>query len=333
MPTGARELEKAELADPILAHVPLLFAAMVNPSGFPFLIRSNSPAVAEMAEANWAGAAKRSRTRPGELRYVVAGAGTPLTLAPVIRAQRNLLVWVADRENFAVCDMARNFGVANITKAVLAQRDYFRYHFLESMVACLLDTRHLVAIHAACVELNGHGVLLAGESGAGKSSLSYACARNGWTYISDDASSLLRRGSGRTVVGNPRLFRFRQAAGSLFPEFRGLKESRRANGKPTIEVRTESLPALRTASEARVDYIVFLNRRTVDGCGAKLIPVTAQEALARLYVAPWPSELSSTAEQRAALRRLLGAGLYELKYRDLDAAVDSLRRLVEGGSK
>ncbi len=333
MRTGKPEPPLAPSADPILAHVPLPFAAKVYPFGFPFLIRSNSPLVAQMAEENWGDAAKRFKARTCELRYVVFGAGAQLSTAPVVRAQNNLLAWVADRDNFASCDLARGFGFAGVTEAVVLQTEYFRYHFLESMVACLLDTRHLVAIHAACVGLDGHGVLLAGESGAGKSSLSYACARSGWTYISDDASSLIRNGAGRRVLGNPHVFRFRQAAGSLFPEFRGFKESRRANGKPTIEVRTESLPALRTAAEARVDYVVFLNREDAHGETASLSAVSAEDAISRLYVGPWPSELPSTRRQRNAVGRLLSAGLYEMQYRDLDAAVACLKRLVHGGSK
>ncbi len=54
----------------------------------------------------------------------------------------------------------------------------------------------------------------------GKSSLAYACACRGWTYVSDDASSLLRSGTERKVIGNSRLFRFRPAAVDLFPELR-----------------------------------------------------------------------------------------------------------------
>jgi hypothetical protein len=45
------------------------------------------------------------------------------------------------------------------------------------------------------------------------------------------------------VLGNPRAFRFRETAGQLFPEFSGVKESRRGQGKPTIEVQTQALPA------------------------------------------------------------------------------------------
>jgi hypothetical protein len=45
---------------------------------------------------------------------------------------------------------------------------------------------------------------------------------------------------------------------------------------------------------------------------------------------PWPGELASEKERRAHLERLLGAAIYELHYRDLDAAVDALQQIAGG---
>lgn len=324
----------APACDPLLASVPLPYRQEFYPYGFPTLIASNSPAVLEAAQESWAEFRKRFNERPLEIRVLVAESATrQCPPPPVVRAQRNLLVWVADAENFSCCDLTKGFGFAWVTESVAAQAEYLRYHFLEAMAYSLLDTLHVVAVHAACVALDGHGVLLAGESGAGKSSLAYACARRGWTYISDDASSLVRRGEGRTVLGDPGLFRFRGTAGELFPEFRGMKESRRANGKPTIEVRTDSLPAIRTASESRVDYIVFLNRRDGGSGHVQLLPVAAEEGLNRLFSTPWPAELPTGREQRAAVERLMGAEIYEMRYREMDAAVGRLQQLVLGESQ
>ncbi len=65
-------------------------------------------------------------------------------------------------------------------------------------------------------------VMLCGDSGAGKTTLSYACARAGWTYICDDASYLLNSGTDRTVMGTCNQVRFRPPAVELFPELLGL---------------------------------------------------------------------------------------------------------------
>ena len=65
----------------------------------------------------------------------------------------------------------------------------------------------LVPLHCACVAREGSGLLLAGESGSGKSSLSLALAQAGFDYLSDD----------RTLVS---LYRGRTLAWGLFPEMK-----------------------------------------------------------------------------------------------------------------
>ena len=101
-------------------------------------------------------------------------------------------------------------------------------------------------------------MLLFGKSGVGKSTLSFACARSGWTYISDDASAVVW-GRGRTVTGEPHHFRFRAEAPEIFPELRGLTVGYQLDRKPTIEVYTANLP-IRAAQECRVEWIVFVER-------------------------------------------------------------------------
>jgi hypothetical protein len=55
------------------------------------------------------------------------------------------------------------------------------------------------ALHASAVAIGGHGVLLAGASGSGKTTVACALIRAGWDYLSDDAI-LLDQCSGVTRV-------------------------------------------------------------------------------------------------------------------------------------
>jgi hypothetical protein len=252
---------------------------------------------------------------------------------PVVRAQRNLLVAVSDAANFWTCDLTGGFAAGWVSQDVAADSGFLRYHVIEAMAYSLMESLHVISLHAACVSYRGHGILLAGDSGAGKSSLAYACARRGWTYISDDASSLLRSGDSPTVLGDPRLFRFRAASGALFPEFSGFSESRRPLGKPTIEVRTSLLPAIRTACESRVDSIVFLNRRDGKKGRAEVSRFPRQKALDYLALSPWPADLPNENQRLTVVERLLVAGVYELRYIALDAAVDALEQIASGEYK
>lgn len=318
--------------DPLHVSTPLPYSVEVYPNGFPVSIATNQPAVAAAATESWPEWRQRYSAAPVEVTCLVAGTGKPDAPAPhSFRARRNLFASVADSENFLVCDLTAGFGLTCVTEATVARSEYFRYHFLEAAAYTLLDVLHTTALHAACVVLDGHGILLAGDSGAGKSSLAYACARRGWTYVSDDATTVALRDQGRTVLGNPRAFRFRETAGRLFPEFEGITHRRRGNGKPTIEVPTASLPGIRTALEAHIDYVVFLKRRGAKGAAADLAAVAKDEAVRRLYWCPYPAELPTGRNCIAAIERILGAEAFEMHYRDLDAAVDRLQQLVLRG--
>jgi hypothetical protein len=294
---------------------------------------SNTPEIPRIADANWGHWQHRFNTPPISIRCIVAeGASQAAPPTPTLRVQRHLLTITADNENFGVCDLESGFAFAWITPAVLADEDYFRQLFLECMVYCILENLHLFSIHAACVTRNGRGVLLAGESGAGKSSLAYACARRGWTYVSDDRSALIRCLNERTVLGDPRHFRFRESAGDLFPEFRGIAASSRrpGNGKPTVEIRTEMLPGIQTASESPVDHIVFLDRSSDPRVKGGLRHFNDhREAQRRLHHDIWPRELDSQDSKLAALRRLLGLPMFDLSYCRVDDAVDALDHLVD----
>jgi hypothetical protein len=168
--------------------------------------------------------------------------------------------------------------------------------------------------------------LFVGNPGAGKSSLAYACARRGWTYVSDDATCLVRRRPGRQVLGNPHGFRFRPTATTLFPELRGRVKLR--NGKPTVEVRTEALTHLLTAHECTVDHVVFLDRRPQPAGPPHLTPLSEEECLRGLFYNPWPPELTIHQERLAAVERLLKAHLYRMEYLELDLAIDLLEQAV-----
>lgn len=294
------------------------------PLGFPLQIRTNAVEVLEMNCRLWRGFSKQHNMEPilSDV-YVVDGGSADCPLAPVYRFMPPLMTAVADGEHYCTVDLERGRSFTSITRASLMHRLYLEYFFL-MMPMCSIPAG---GIHAACVALQGRGVLLCGDSGAGKSTLSYACARAGWEYLSDDGSFLID-GSQRLVAGNCHQIRFRPSAADLFPEISGLDLTPRAAGKPSIELSTTSLGHINRIQNAKVDFIVFLNRSSTD------LPelVTYRKDVARLYMR---QGLYGTPESRArhyeAVDRMLTAEVFELRYSDLDWAVSRLRTLVEEG--
>jgi hypothetical protein len=302
--------------------------AEVFPFGFSMRIKSNHPSVIEVAQESWSCFAPKFSAQPIELSFTVSKCRNSDTPPDgTFRAQNNLLIAVADAHNSAVCDLRTGVGFAHLTEAAVRDQAYLRYNFIEAMAYTLLDAQHVVAVHAACVAKNGNGFLLFGDSGAGKSSLAYACARRGWTYISDDCTFIPRRTSGRLAVGNPRMFRFRPAASTLFPEIKGPVSLR--NGKPTIEIKSAALPSITTATECTVNQVIFLNRCVQENIATGLQPVSRQECWKRVSQQnAWPAELCIQRERQKALEMLLGARALQLNYTHCAQAVDALERVA-----
>jgi hypothetical protein len=316
--------------DPVLCDVELPLCQIYYPRGFAVEITTNAPEVLEAAQESWGQFSKAFSEPALQFRVGVAGAGGFCPPVPACRAWRNLLLTVADADNFAVCDLRQGIGFGWFTRAAVEDRPYLRYNFLEGCVLSMLQHLYLAPVHAACVRFRDRGVLLCGDSGAGKSSLAYACARRGWTFVSDDTSELIRARKDLTVIGGPHQIRFREAAVDLFPELGQQGLTQRATGELAIELATATMPEISTALTSPVDYIVFLNRREPEPEGLASIP--------KDVALPWFEQVITHGEeesrraQNLALRRLLDKPILELRYRDLDWAVDRLETMVREGN-
>lgn len=315
--------------DPLLYQTPLPFRQTFYPMGFAATIATNCETIIAAAETAW-GRFKKMRDEPAvEVRLAVSESSTgekPPVRMP--RGQGHLITFLHDAENYAVCDLRAGFGFGWLTTAVACDESYVRYHFVENCVYILLDARHFTTAHAACVALHGKGVLLAGECGAGKSSLAYQCARRGWTFACDDAAHLVRGSEDRRIVGNPYQVRFRPQAMALFPEIAGNAPFDRPNGKPSLEIDT-ALLNLTVAEQTTADYLVFLNRE--EGPHQTLSEYSKDEAFARLSQVICFGDEALRGEMTKELRRLLTVPVYEMRYHELDWAERRLRSLVESG--
>jgi hypothetical protein len=320
------ETKTSFVEDPILCKVPLPLRAVFYPLGFAFEIITNSQAVLDAANESWGHAEQRDSSPALQLRIgVTAGSSGNCPPAPLVRGQQHLLSIVADAQNQAVCDLKTGFAFAWLTEDALWDRGYARYHFIEAIALVLISTFYATPIHAACVSRHGRGMLLCGESGAGKSTLAYACARSGWTFTSDDSTYLRHHSRELRVVGNSHQLRFRPSARDLFPEIRDRSITPRAEGKPSIEVPTAELPGIVTAEETLVHHIVFLNRVATTHAELRSLPKEAAQQYFQQYL-QLPGKIQE--RQSEALKSISTADVYELRYQDLQQAIDCLDLLA-----
>jgi len=299
-----------------------LFETIFYPFGFPLIVRSNDELVLTIAHEEWDPWRQAFDDPPIELEFRInPRPHQPPLPAAEFHANSYGFTIRSSPANIALGKPYRRSALAFLEPRTVANRPYFTYFFLDAMAFQLITSANLTPLHAASVARNGRAIVFTGDSGAGKSSLSYACARRGWTFVSDDASHLLRRcASARRILGVPHSIRLRPDAPNLFPELARFEPKLRGTGKMSLQIPTGEL-GLTTAPTASVDWIILPRR----GAQTRLMPL--DKSAIREHCAQWFYHWDAPvlAQQEAAFDEMLdGVDTFSLEYADLDSAVDVL---------
>ncbi len=312
--------------DPVLSDFDLPRRRTFFPLGYPLVLETNSSDVVLAAKEAWGAIEQMFQRDPVRICLGVAEGELP-SPAPMslIRAKEHLMSIVADQANFLMCDFDRGFAFGWVTPRTAANRALLRYQFLTPGGIALAQQRAFAPLHGALVMRRGTGVMFCGNSLAGKSTLAYACARAGWTYVGDDGAFLVRGRDDRYAIGDPHLVRLRPDARELFPELARHVPAARPNGKIAMEICPRDL-GLTTAPGCAVDHVVFLDREPGGIASVQGYPKDRALEYWAQYTVLGPGEVR--AEQRRCQELLLGAGLWSMRYSRLDDAVSRLERLV-----
>jgi hypothetical protein len=310
--------------DPMLCDVALPLEGVFHPIGFPLHLATNERDVLVAAMEAWGAWGRAFDTAPLKFRVVVREDGE-VAAAPAYRVHGGLLSFIADAHNFATADTQRLAATFFISRKTAADHVLLRWLFLDAMAYMLLTQRYVLSLHAACVALDGAGILLCGGSGAGKSTLSVACARAGFTFLADDCTWILSEPGVPIALGKPHQARLRADASSHFPELTGVPVRALPNGKLSMEVSTSRLSGARTAPRAEVSRLVFLDRESAGA--ARIEPMDSGEAAALLLrdLPSYGPEVNALHENTVS--RLTALPALRLTYGALDDAIRLLRDL------
>ena len=312
--------------DPLLATQRLPLTRVFYPLGHALELATDSGEIIDAAAALWQRYPKLANAPAVRLDIAVAPENAAVKPVPALpRGREHLISIIHGEQNFAIADLNNGFAFAGLTRDIASDHEYTAYHFLEPLAYTLL-LRHITILHAACVALDGRGVLLAGKSGSGKTCLSYGCAQRGWTFLSGDACQFTRNSNG-VIIGRPFSIRFRADAGELFPELRRYPVSLHLNGKRDIAPPVDEL-VLKLGVQAEVALIVFLRKSAASK--PRVRPVAADEALNELGETIFVGDERMRREQREALIDLVETRpACELEYSSIDEAEGVLRNMAQ----
>ena len=289
--------------------------------GFEF--QSNSRELIELVDLAYAGLPPHrwSNEAPGfeiQLRLTDEESFVGLAEPPEPRMQggAGLLCAISDAANLAIVCPATRRGLVAISRGLLRFPYHARYELLEFAVFTLASrAQGLVPLHAACVGLDGRGLLLLGDSGAGKSTLALQCMLQGLDFLTEDASFVDPERLLTTGVAN-----FLHLRGDSLPFIRdaALTERaansaviRRRSGVEKFELDLRQTGCRLSPVALRLIGAVFISKEPAAG-PELLAPLGAEQLLARLtasqaYAAglpSWPPFAQSLSQLRAfELRR------------------------------
>ena len=101
-----------------------------------------------------------------------------------------------------VAHMARREAYAHVTRELVSDSALFGYGVLEALTLTLVTTLDRQPVHGALLRRDELGIVLAGPSGMGKSSVGYLAQMRGFEMLSDDATYVQLDGAQR-VWGSP----------------------------------------------------------------------------------------------------------------------------------
>jgi len=225
--------------------------------------------------------------------------------------------WFRARGHFAVArfTLADSFCFNLRTREVYGTcspsvaEDRWRWcaHIFPTLLGILSAVIDVAPVHAACLAREGRGILLAGQSGVGKSTLTIATAKREYALLSDDWTYLSGAESQVEAWGLPVPVKLLPDAAIFFPALLAYRPGISLNGETAYEVCPNKCFGASRMQRCPVTAVALLQRMKTPGC--KIVPISAAEAISHLVseIEPLDGSLASSHERQIDLiRRAVG---------------------------
>jgi hypothetical protein len=207
--------------------------------------------------------------------------------APPVRLHSGpgLLCGTMDAANFAIVSPAQGTGLVVVSRNMLRHAHTARYELIEFAVFTLAArAQQLVSMHAACVARNRQGLLLIGESGAGKTTLTLHCLLHDMELVAEDAvfvepETLLASGVGNFLHPRADSLTFLQQTGDD-AWIRKSPVIRRRSGVEKFEVDLRRTRFRLASAPQQIVGVIFLSHQRA--ARSLLAPLGESELLERL---------------------------------------------------
>jgi hypothetical protein len=203
----------------------------------------------------------------------------------------------------ARCDMETGHVWVSYSEAEAANVGLLSHPFFTIPLAELLKRHGLYMVHAAGLSLDGKGLLIAGATGAGKTTLTIALLRAGFGFLGDDTIFLRTRSPGLRALAFPDEIDVTPHTASFFPELQTLLQAPSSAGRPKQPFDLDGVYGAKPTWECVPTVLVF--PQAAPAHESVLTPMPEDAALLELICNVLRTELRSAQAHLDALAALV----------------------------
>ena len=231
---------------------------------------------------------------------------------PYVRGSSHLIFAGFDEVSSVLTNLRSRQIIGRFSPAMAADRSYYKSVIFPMLLTIVSATVGIAELHCASVAKNEDAVLLVGQAGAGKSTLSLALSQAGFGFMSDDRTFCSHENDEVYVWGLPTRVKLRADARRWFPELKALHTSDIRNGGAEVWLEPRTVRGIRCTQRARASTLIFLERTdTREFC---LSPLSSTKALNRLTLDLLPELPDATAKRSETIARMLQRPSWLLRY-------------------
>ena len=222
-------------------------------------------------------------------------------VAPHFRGLHHLVFGSFGADETIVFDLLRRRVSAVVSRDTASDERFWNVRLLPTILGLLGATIGVVPLHCACLDKDGEGLLLAGHSGTGKSTLAVTLSRRGFALVSDGWTYVGRNENGLTAHGISAPVKLLPDAVRYFPELRAFEAANASNGELAFEIDATETFRTEARRESIPRWLMLLER--TEGRECEIVPLRSEAAQAFFEgsVERLPVQLTEAAETRASL--------------------------------
>jgi hypothetical protein len=195
---------------------------------------------------------------------------------PHFRGLHHIVIASFGAGNIFVFDLLRRSVTATISEESAGNQNFWDEVLLPIAMGVLGATVGVVPVHCACLSYHGDGLLIAGVSGVGKSTLSAALAHAGLDYISDDWTFLCKRDDRLFAHGISPVVKLLPDAIRHFPNLGQHHVRTSFNGELAYEVKMADAFGASVSRQCKPRWFVFLERSSI--AESEFTPISTRRA-------------------------------------------------------